>query len=167
MVFQKLPTQKRTVALAAKRMPFLIYELETTQQVGGCGSRACVLRRAGCACSGVCNCGLDREKGDAMTPDTIITAEILEGLTKCPFCGAGVLHWTKSETTLECGTYLRLGIRSERNRGIGCYEQENDTLRARVNELEEALNQIANQDYRGNRSVESQIAYAVLKKGTQ
>lgn len=73
-----------------------------------------------------------------MTPDTIITAELLAGLTKCPFCGAQRLHCTKTELTLECGTYMRLGMRADRMRGGGCMEQEIETLRARVLELEEA-----------------------------
>lgn len=61
---------------------------------------------------------------------------------------------------------------------VGCYvfveeqktkrlERELAAASRSVKELEEVLNQIANQDYRGNRSVESQIAYAALKKGTK
>lgn len=34
----------------------------------------------------------------------------------------------------------------------------------RINRLEEALRRIANQDYRGNRSTESQIAFDALKE---
>ena len=34
----------------------------------------------------------------------------------------------------------------------------------RINHLEEALRSIANQDYRGNRSTESQIAFDALKE---
>ena len=34
----------------------------------------------------------------------------------------------------------------------------------RIKRLEEALRQIANQDYRGNRSTESQIAFEALKE---
>ena len=94
-----------------------------------------------------------------ITPDTIITAELLAGLDKCPFCGAGTLHSTRTEETLECGTYLRLGSRAEKNRGLGCYEQDNETLRARVKELEnrcaqlgtegDKLAAIVDRDYRG------------------
>ena len=36
-------------------------------------------------------------------------------------------------------------------------------LKRRIKRLEEALRQIANQDYRGNRSTESQIAFEALK----
>lgn len=37
-------------------------------------------------------------------------------------------------------------------------------LRDRIKRLEESLRQIANQDYRGNRSTESQIAFNALKE---
>lgn len=74
-----------------------------------------------------------------MNPNTTITAEILANLDKCPFCGAGRLHCTRSELTLECGTYLRIGNIAEKERAIGCYGQENEIHRARVKELEEAL----------------------------
>jgi hypothetical protein len=35
---------------------------------------------------------------------------------------------------------------------------------SRIKRLEESLRQIANQDYRGNRSTESQIAFDALKE---
>ena len=41
--------------------------------------------------------------------------------------------------------------------------QEIIALKDRIKRLEEALSQIANQDYRGNRSTESQIAFEALK----
>ena len=37
-------------------------------------------------------------------------------------------------------------------------------LKYRIKHLEEALRRIANQDYRGNRSTESQIAFEALKE---
>jgi hypothetical protein len=77
-----------------------------------------------------------------ITPNTIITAELLAGLAKCPFCGAGTFYSTRTEETLECGTYLRIGSRAENNRGTGCYEHENETLRARVKELEKDCKQL-------------------------
>lgn len=84
-----------------------------------------------------------------ITPDTIITAELLAGLMQCPFCGAGRLHCTQHELTLECGTYMRLGRRAERDRGIGCYESENERLieqglelRARVLSLESKVQRL-------------------------
>jgi septal ring factor EnvC (AmiA/AmiB activator) len=36
-------------------------------------------------------------------------------------------------------------------------------LEDRINHLEDALRRIANTDYRGNRSIESQIAFEALK----
>ena len=37
-------------------------------------------------------------------------------------------------------------------------------LKDRIKRLEDALSRIANQDYRGNRSTESQIAFEALKE---
>ena len=46
----------------------------------------------------------------------------------------------------------------------GCdIERELNAANDRIKRLEEALSQIANQDYRGNRSTESQIAFEALK----
>ena len=42
-------------------------------------------------------------------------------------------------------------------------QQENKQLKDRIKHLEAALRRIANQDYRGNRSTESQIAAEALK----
>jgi hypothetical protein len=42
-------------------------------------------------------------------------------------------------------------------------KKENLLLNHRIQRLEDALRRIANQDYRGNRSTESQIAFEVLK----
>jgi hypothetical protein len=41
--------------------------------------------------------------------------------------------------------------------------KELEEARARIADLEAALRRIANQDYRGNRSTESQIAFEALK----
>jgi hypothetical protein len=41
---------------------------------------------------------------------------------------------------------------------------ENHKLRQHIKRLEEALRRIANTDYRGNRSTESQIAFEALKE---
>ena len=41
--------------------------------------------------------------------------------------------------------------------------EELNVLVDRINHLEEALRRIANSDYRGNRSTESQIAFEALK----
>jgi len=43
-------------------------------------------------------------------------------------------------------------------------KKENDILKVRINHLETALRRIANTDYRGNRSTESQIAFEALKE---
>jgi hypothetical protein len=48
-------------------------------------------------------------------------------------------------------------------KSIGDMAKENKRLEARINHLETALRKIANQDYRGNRSTESQIAFEALK----
>ena len=42
-------------------------------------------------------------------------------------------------------------------------KKENLLLNHRIQRLEDALRRIANQDYRGNRSTESQIAFEALK----
>ncbi len=41
--------------------------------------------------------------------------------------------------------------------------KKNKQLNQRIKHLEAALHRIANQDYRGNRSTESQIAFEALK----
>jgi hypothetical protein len=43
-------------------------------------------------------------------------------------------------------------------------KKQNDELKQRINHLETALRRIANTDYRGNRSTESQIAFEALKE---
>ena len=43
-------------------------------------------------------------------------------------------------------------------------DEEIVVLKARINHLEDALRRIANTDYRGNRSTESQIAFEALKE---
>ena len=48
---------------------------------------------------------------------------------------------------------------------VGCdIERELNAANQRIKRLEEALSRIANQDYRGNRSTESQIAAEALKE---
>ena len=42
--------------------------------------------------------------------------------------------------------------------------KENETLKQRIKRLEEVLREIANEDYRGGRSVESEIAFMALKE---
>lgn len=43
-------------------------------------------------------------------------------------------------------------------------EHELNAANSKIKRLEEALRRIANQDYRGNRSTESQIAFDALKE---
>jgi len=45
------------------------------------------------------------------------------------------------------------------------FHKENEALKQRIHRLESALREIANQDYRGNRSTESEIAFRALKEG--
>jgi hypothetical protein len=45
------------------------------------------------------------------------------------------------------------------------FHKENEVLKQRIKRLEDALREIANQDYRGNRSTESEIAFRALKEG--
>ena len=49
-------------------------------------------------------------------------------------------------------------------KSIGDMATENEALKQRIKRLEEALHRIANTDYRGNRSTESQIAFEALKE---
>ncbi len=42
--------------------------------------------------------------------------------------------------------------------------KENESLKQRIHRLETTLRRIANTDYRGNRSTESQIAFEALKE---
>lgn len=44
------------------------------------------------------------------------------------------------------------------------YHKQNQSLKNRIAHLEDALRRIANTDYRGNRSTESQIAFEALKE---
>jgi hypothetical protein len=43
------------------------------------------------------------------------------------------------------------------------FHKENNALKQRIKRLEDALREIANQDYRGSRSTESQIAFMALE----
>ena len=43
------------------------------------------------------------------------------------------------------------------------FHKENEALKQRIKRLEDALREIANQDYRGNRSTESEIAFRALQ----
>jgi hypothetical protein len=43
------------------------------------------------------------------------------------------------------------------------FHKENEALKQRIKRLEDALREITNQDYRGNRSTESEIAFMALQ----
>jgi cell division protein FtsB len=43
------------------------------------------------------------------------------------------------------------------------FHKENEALKQRIKRLEDALREIANQDYRCNRSTESEIAFRALQ----
>jgi cell division protein FtsB len=43
-------------------------------------------------------------------------------------------------------------------------KKENDELKQRIKRLEDVLREIANEDYRGGRSVASEIAFRALKE---
>ena len=74
-----------------------------------------------------------------MTPDTIITAKLLAGLDKCPFCGAKEMQDGEDYKSFECLTNLEVEQMAGIERGFFCVTKDNTTLRARVKELEEAL----------------------------
>lgn len=72
-----------------------------------------------------------------MNPDQIVTAELLAGLTKCPFCGANQTRIQFGDwATYACLSSLHVEQKASRCRSILC---ELAALRARVQELEEAL----------------------------
>ena len=77
-----------------------------------------------------------------ITPDTIITADILAGLDKCPFCGdeffrTVVNGGTPIRTEFKCGTWLWVGKVPQLTK-----DAELVTLRARVSELEAKVKRI-------------------------
>jgi len=75
-------------------------------------------------------------------------------MNKCPYCGLEAR--TDYPVEFRCGSYGN-GHRSKE-----CMVLEIGLLKERVERLEEALRRIANTDYRGNRSTESQIAFDAL-----
>ena len=75
-------------------------------------------------------------------------------MNKCPYCGLEA----RTDYPLE----FRCGSVTNRHRSKACMVLEIGLLKERVERLEEALRRIANTDYRGNRSTESQIAFDAL-----
>jgi len=73
----------------------------------------------------------------------------------CPRCNAPFLYFTQINTRVfYCGSDTQIPSMACR------YASQ---LQDRIARLESALREIVNQDYRGNRSTESQIAVEALK----
>ena len=73
----------------------------------------------------------------------------------CPRCNASFWHFTGVNTRIfQCGSDTQIPSMACR------YASQ---LQDRIARLESALREIVNQDYRGNRSTESQIAFEALK----
>ncbi len=73
----------------------------------------------------------------------------------CPRCNAPFLYFTQINTRIfYCGSDTQIPSMACR------YASQ---LQDRIKRLETALRKIANQDHRGNRSTESQIAVEALK----
>ena len=94
-------------------------------------------------------------------------------LLPCPFCGTNrtkLVQWPittenwGAETRCECGCRGPSGFgKSSIPMACDLWNRREHSIE-RIKRLEEALRQIANQDYRGNRSTESQIALEALKE---
>lgn len=94
--------------------------------------------------------------------------------TVCHFCGSKVTILSDGRECkaddgswigFQCGTSWHKGYHNPRQlQSRPCEIDERDALKARIQRLEAALRRIANQDYRGNRSTESQIAAEALKE---
>ena len=68
-----------------------------------------------------------------MTPDTIITAEILACLDKCPFCGAPQTRIRFGEwASYQCLSSFHVNQKASRTRSIPCEQTERDALRAKL-----------------------------------
>jgi len=72
-----------------------------------------------------------------MNPDTIITAELLAGLDKCPFCEDDVENRSSRWVVFKCWTTLHAEQKPEISRSTHCERKELSTLRDRVSELDE------------------------------
>ena len=80
---------------------------------------------------------------------------------------------TQHYTLMSCNGHTWIERPSGLCRMCGPYSHDDQTMEVvkelnvlvdRINHLETALRRIANQDYRGNRSTESQIAFEALKE---
>ena len=79
-----------------------------------------------------------------ITPETIITAELLAGLEKCPFCGErSVYYIAESQKVFECGSGFIVGNKCSDAAQNNCLSRhEITTLSARVAELEAKLHRL-------------------------
>ena len=77
-----------------------------------------------------------------ITPDTIITSELLAGLEKCPFCGAEVFSAMERAVQFQCWTNLYCGQPPESFESVTCRTRQRDNLRDRVAELESKLQRL-------------------------
>ena len=76
-----------------------------------------------------------------ISDDTVITAELLAGLDKCPFCGAEKQQENNQWNEFRCWTVIhinQLAVVSRSTRCVGC---ELTTLHTRVKELEAVVNE--------------------------
>jgi hypothetical protein len=74
-----------------------------------------------------------------ITPDTIITADILAGLDKCPFCGALEFEFKEESKEFQCFSSMHVNSRAGSCQSLFC---TNTTLRARVSELEAKIKRL-------------------------
>lgn len=94
--------------------------------------------------------------------------------TNCQFCGASVeILKDGRKCHAADGTWVSFKCLSSWHHGYcdqrkfqsrSCEDRERNKLLERITRLEIALFRISNQDYRGNRSTESQIAFDALKE---
>jgi RNA polymerase-binding transcription factor DksA len=76
---------------------------------------------------------------------------------------AAMEHMTGDVYRVGCNLERELNSANTIIRQQQLLDEENLRLQDRIHRLESALREIANQDYRGNRSTESQIAFRALE----
>lgn len=82
-------------------------------------------------------------------------------LPNCPKCGSKGKFYHSNEVEFACTSVMRENVIAVES--AGCLRIQRDQLKDRIKRLEDALREIANQDYRGNRSTESEIAFRALQ----
>ena len=78
---------------------------------------------------------------------------------------AAIEHMTGDVYRVGCDIERELNAANSIIRQQQLLDEENLRLQDRIHRLESALREITNQDYRGNRSTESEIAFRALKEG--